>query len=119
MKKIKTTLFYNPRCSKCRQALCFLQENDIKPEIIEYLKTPPTEKELSVILHKLGLKPKELIRTKEQLFIKKYKGKDYSDKDWMKVMCRNPELIERPILIEGDKAVIGRPPGKIFSIIKK
>src|SRR5579863_24025 len=98
MKK-KVTLYYNPRCSKCREALCMLEEKGIEPEIIEYLKTPPTEKELRDLLKKLGLKPMDIIRTKEPLFTEKYKNKKYSDTEWIKIMVKNPILIERPIAI--------------------
>ena len=116
MKKI--TIYYNPRCSKCREALCLLEERGIEADIIEYLKTPPTEKELKGVLDKLGLKPMDIIRTKEPLFIEKYKGKKFSDAEWIKIMSKNPILIERPIAIEGNKAIIGRPPQNILTIIK-
>jgi arsenate reductase len=116
MKKVK--LYYNPRCAKCREALCLLEEKGIEAEIIEYLKTPPTEKELKGVLRNLGLKPMDIIRTKEPLFIEKYKGKKKSDAEWIKIMCKNPILIERPIVIEGNKAVVGRPPQNIFTILK-
>lgn len=117
MKK-KVTLYYNPRCTKCREALCLLEEKGYEAEIIEYLKTPPTEKELKEVLHKLGLKPMDIIRTKEPLFAEKYKGKKYSDAEWIKILCKNPILIERPIAIEGSKAIVGRPPEKIITILK-
>jgi arsenate reductase (glutaredoxin) len=114
----KVTLYYNPRCTKCREALCILEDKGIKTEIKEYLKEPPTEKELKSLLSKLGLKPMNIIRTKEPIFVKKFKGKKYSDAEWIKIMCKNPILIERPIAIEGDKAIVGRPPEKIISILK-
>lgn len=117
MKK-KVSLYYNPRCSKCREALCILEEQDIHPEIIEYLKTPPTEKQLKELLKKLGLKPIELLRKKEPLFEKKFKNKKLSDAEWVKVMCKNPILIERPIAIEGNKAIIGRPVERVVDFIK-
>lgn len=115
MKKVK--LYYNPRCTKCRNVLSLLNEKGIKPEIIEYLKTPPSEKELKEVLHKLGLKPTDLIRNKEPLFIEKYKGKKHTDAEWVMIMSKNPILIERPIIIEGNRAVIGRPEGKILELI--
>lgn len=114
----KVTLYYNPRCSKCREALCVLEEKGIKPEIVEYLKTPPTEKQLKEILKKLGLKAEELLRKKEPLFIEKYKGKKLSEAEWVTVMCKNPVLIERPIAIEGNKAIIGRPAERVIEILK-
>lgn len=117
MKK-KVTLYYNPRCSKCREALCLLEEKGIEPEIIEYLKEPPTEKQLKDLLKKLGLKAEELLRKKEPLFVEKYKTKKLSEAEWVKVMCKNPVLIERPIAIEGNKAIIGRPAERIIEILK-
>ena len=114
----KVTLYYNPRCSKCREALCVLEEKGIEPEIIEYLKTPPTEKQLTDILKKLGLKAEDLLRKKEPLFIEKYKNKKLSNAEWVKVMCKNPVFIERPIAIEGNKAVIGRPAERVIEILK-
>ena len=116
--KKKVTLYYNPRCSKCREALCLLEDKGIETEIVEYLKAPPTEKELKALLNKLGLKPMEIIRTKEPLFLEKYKGKRHSDAEWIKIMSKNPILIERPIAIEGDRAVIGRPAERIITILK-
>ncbi|MGP8216296.1 MAG: arsenate reductase (glutaredoxin) [Bacteroidia bacterium] len=113
----KVTLYYNPRCSKCREALCLLEEKGIEPEIIEYLKTPPTEKQLKDVLKKLGLKPLDLLRKKEPLFAEKYKSKKLSDAEWIKVMCKNPVLIERPIAIEGNKAIIGRPPERVIDVL--
>jgi arsenate reductase len=117
MKK-KVTLYYNPRCSKCREALCMLEEKGIKAELVEYLTTPPTEKELKEVLRKLGLKPMDIIRTKEPLFVEKYKGKKKTDAEWIKILSKNPILIERPIAIEGNKAIVGRPPQNIFTILK-
>ena len=114
----KVTLYYNPRCSKCREALCVLEEKGIKPEIIEYLNAPPTEKQLKELLKKLGLKAEELLRKKEPLFTEKYKNKKLSEAAWVKVMCKNPILIERPIAIEGDKAIIGRPVERVVDFIK-
>jgi len=98
--------------------LCVLEERGIEPEIIEYLKTPPTEKQLNDILKQLGLKAEDLLRKKEPLFIEKYKNKKLSNAEWIKVMCKNPVLIERPIAIEGNKAVIGRPAERVIEILK-
>lgn len=94
-----------------------LEEQGIEPEIIEYLKTPPTEKELKEVLKKLGLKATEILRRKEPLFIEKYKGKDFSNDEWIRIMCKNPVLIERPIAIKDNKAVVGRPPELVIDLI--
>jgi arsenate reductase len=95
-----------------------LEDKGVKTEIIEYLKTPPTEKQLKDLLKKLGIKAMELIRTKEELFQKKYKNKKHTEVEWVKILCKNPILIERPIAIEGNKAIIGRPAEKILTILK-
>lgn len=114
----KVTLFYNPRCSKCREAYDILNGQGCEVEIIEYLKDIPTEKELKNVLKKLGLKPQYLLRKKEPLFAEKYKDKKLTDAQWIKVMCQNPVLIERPVAIYGDKAVIGRPAERVVEILK-
>lgn len=114
----KVTLFYNPRCSKCREAYSVLNEQGCEVEIIEYLKDVPTEKELKEVLKKLGLKPQDMLRKKEPLFIEKYKDKKMSDAVWIKVMHQNPILIERPVAIYGNKAVIGRPAERIIDLLK-
>ena len=77
------------------------------------MKTPPTEKELKDVLKKLGMKAEEIIRKKEELFQKKYLTKKFSDADWIKMLIKNPILIERPIVVIGNKAIIARPPEKV------
>jgi arsenate reductase len=114
----KVTLFYNPRCSKCRDAYDILNGQGCEIEIIEYLKDTPTEKELKEVLKKLGLKPFDLLRKKEPLYVEKYKDKQLTDAQWLKVMCENPILIERPIAIYGNKAVICRPTERVVEILK-
>ncbi|HTB31524.1 MAG TPA: ArsC/Spx/MgsR family protein, partial [Bacteroidia bacterium] len=85
----KVTLFYNPRCSTCRNALGMLNEQGCEVELIEYLKDVPTEKELKEVLKKLGLKPQDLLRKKEPLFAEKYKDKKLTAAQWIKVMTQN------------------------------
>ena len=87
-------------------------------EVIEYLKTPPTETELKSILKKLSMKAEEIIRKKEPLFAKKFSHKKYSESEWVKILSKNPILIERPIIVKGKKAVIGRPPENIDQLFK-
>jgi len=112
-------MFHNPRCSKCRITLNLLQEeHKIKTEVIEYLKTPLTVETLSEVIRKLGIQPRALIRFNEdkakQLKIKASDEK--SDLQWLEIMIENPILIERPIVIYGDKAAIGRPPSKVLEL---
>ena len=112
-------LYHNPRCSKSRQTLSLLEENNAEFEIVEYLKNPPSESEISSILVKLGYSnPLQLIRTKEDLY--KELGvdsfKDDSSK-LIKTMTENPKLIERPILVTDQKAAVGRPPESVLEIL--
>ncbi len=109
--------YHNPRCSKSRQSLAILEEAGAEIEIVRYLDNPPTQKELTSIIQKLGIKPYDLIRRNEAIFKEKYKGKDLTDSQWIKAMVEHPKLIERPILVTGNKAIIGRPPEKILSIL--
>lgn len=97
--------------------MAFLKEQGIEPEIVEYLKTPPDFDTLKSVIQKLGIAPLELIRKNEKIFKENYKGKDLSDDEWIRAMVDNPKLIERPIIIKGDKAVIGRPKENILELI--
>ena len=110
-------IFHNPRCSKSRQGLAILNDAKVDFEIVEYLKTPPSEKEIKDILSKLNMEPIDLVRKNEAIWKENYKGKDLSNEQIIKAMAENPKLIERPIVIKGDKAVLGRPPEKISSLI--
>lgn len=110
-------IYHNARCSKSRQGLALLQDSNKDFEIIEYLKTPLSEKELTDIIDKLQIKPIELVRKNEAIWKEKYKGKNLSNKQIINAMVENPKLIERPIVVNGDLAVIGRPLDKIVSII--
>ncbi|WP_316738875.1 arsenate reductase (glutaredoxin) [Pedobacter aquatilis] len=110
-------IYHNNRCTKSRQALQEL-ENSGKPfEVIYYLETPPTKGLLEELLAKLNIKPLELIRKGEKIFIENYKGKSLSDDEWILAMVENPILIERPIIVSGDKAIIARPTDKINEIL--
>ena len=111
-------IYHNPRCTKSRQTLELIRKAGKDPEVIEYLKDPPTTAELETIILKLGIKPAELLRKNETFFKENYRGKSLSDKEWIKIMTENPILIERPIVVEGNKAVIGRPPENVFNILK-
>lgn len=110
-------IYHNTRCRKSRESLAFLKEQGIEPEIVEYLKTPPDFDTLKSVIQKLGIAPLELIRKNEKIFKENYKGKDLSDDEWIRAMVDNPKLIERPIIIKGDKAVIGRPKENILELI--
>lgn len=111
------TIYHNPRCSKSREGVCFLEEKGIEFNTVKYLDEKITVEELTGILKKLNCKPIELVRTKETLWKENYKDKELSDDEIITIMVENPSLIERPIIISGDKAVIGRPIEKILTII--
>lgn len=112
-------IYHNPRCSKSREALEILNQYQCKVEIREYLKVPPTKKELKELLAKLNCKASDIVRTKEELFQKKFKGKNFSETEWIQILIENPVLIERPIVIDGYKAVIGRPPELVTELINR
>lgn len=108
--------YHNPRCGKSRTALKLLNEKGIEPEIREYLKTTPSANEIKSLLKKLGIKAHDLIRTGESIYKENFKGKELSEDQWIKAMADYPILIERPIYIKGDKAVIGRPPENVLDL---
>jgi len=112
------TIYHNPRCSKSRQTLALLEEKGVAPKVVHYLDNPPSEGELKTILEKLGLSPREFMRKGEV----QYKDLQLEDTDkaeavLIKIMVENPILIERPVVVAGDKAAIGRPPEAILDIL--
>ena len=111
------TIYHNPRCSKSRQGLEVLKESGKDFKVREYLKEPVSEEELSEVLNKLGMAPIELVRTEEKIWKENYKGKDLSDKELIRVMTEHPKLIQRPIVIKDDAAVVGRPASNITELI--
>lgn len=102
-------IFYNPKCSTCRNTLELLREKGIEPEIVEYLKTPPSRAELENVISLLGIRPLELVRVKEPVWKEKYAGKNLSDSQVIDAMLENPILIERPVLVSGSSAMVCRP----------
>ena len=110
-------IYHNPRCSKSREGISVLDEINQPYEIIKYLENPITKEELMDILKKLNYKPLELVRTKEAIWIEKFKGKNLSDKEIIEAMIQNPKLIERPIVINGNKAIVARPKEKMKEIL--
>ena len=110
-------IYHNPRCRKSREGLAILEESGKSFEIVEYLKEIPTAEELKDVISKLGIPAERLLRKGEVDYKENFKGKALSDDEWIEAMIQYPKLIERPIVINGDKAVIGRPPEDIRGII--
>ena len=106
-------IYHNPRCKKSRAGLQYLKDNGVDPEVVEYLKTPLNEAELKDVLVRLNKKPTDIIRTQEAIYKSDFKGKNFTDDEWVKVLLENPKLIQRPIVVKGPKAVIGDPASEI------
>ncbi|MDX8000070.1 arsenate reductase (glutaredoxin) [Xenorhabdus sp. Reich] len=113
------TFYHNPRCSKSRETLKLVEDLGIAPEIIHYLDTPPTVEQLTILLKQLGFQDaRQLMRTKEELYKELNLGDDsLSQKALIQAMAENPRLIERPIVVVGDKARLGRPPEHVKEIL--
>jgi arsenate reductase (glutaredoxin) len=110
-------IYHNPRCSKSRQTLQLIKDAGAEVEIIEYLKDIPTIEEMEMILMKLNLKPTDILRKGEPVYKEKFKNSNFNDDEWIKIMIEYPKLIERPIVIRGNRAVLGRPPENVLDLI--
>ena len=116
---MQVTIYHNPKCAKSRATLQLLEARGIAPVIIEYLKTPPSKTELADLVKLLGIEPRALLRTKEPEY--KQAGLDnakLSDSAILQAMAKHPKLIERPIVVAGRKAALGRPPEDVLKILK-
>ncbi|SHI87716.1 arsenate reductase (glutaredoxin) [Flavobacterium terrae] len=111
------TIYHNNRCSKSREGLCFLEDAKVEIEIVNYLEKSPKKREIKSLLKKLKYKPLELVRQKETIWIQNFKGKDLNDEEIIDAMVKYPTLIERPIIVNGNKAVIARPKERILEIL--
>jgi arsenate reductase len=109
-------IYHNPKCSKSRQTLEIVRSKTSEFEIIEYLKNPLTAKEITVLLSQLNIKPLALVRTQEIIWRENYKGKELTDIEIINAMFENPKLIERPIVVKNNKAVIGRPTENVLGL---
>lgn len=110
-------IYHNPRCSKSRECSILLDESGIEHETVKYIDSGITTGEISGLLKKLGLEPIGLVRQNEKIWIENYKGKALDDNAIVQAMADHPSLIERPIIVRGDKAIIGRPPAKILEFL--
>ena len=102
-------IYHNPRCKKSRAGLQFIKDKTNDIEIVEYLKNPISEGELKELLMKLNKNPLDMIRTQEAIYKSDFKGKNFTDDEWVKIMIENPKLIKRPIVVKNNKAVWGDP----------
>lgn len=103
-------IYHNPRCKKSRAGLKYLEDKGVEFEMVEYLKNPLTEDEFNDILVKMNIKPLDMIRTQEEIYRKQFKGKNFTDEEWVKIMIENPKLIKRPVVVKEYKAVWADPP---------
>jgi arsenate reductase len=110
-------IYHNPRCSKSRQTLKIIKDSGQEFEIVEYLKTPPTEEELQEILQDLNLPIEYLIRKSEEVYKTEFKGKELSDDEWIKALVENPKMLERPIVVKDGQAILGRPPENVQKLL--
>lgn len=111
------TIYHNPRCTKSRQGLAIVEASNSDFEIVKYLDNPLNEAQLTSIISKLGIKPIDLVRKNEAIWKSEYKGKTLTDAELITAMVEHPKLIERPIVVNGNKAVVGRPPETILNIL--
>ena len=110
-------ILHNNRCSKSRCALEILENKGVEPEIIKYLENPLSETEIRDLLKKLNLPASAIIRKGEAIYKENYKGKEMTEDDWVEAMVKHPKLIERPIVIKGNKAVVARPPERVEELL--
>ena len=111
-------IYHNPRCSKSRQTLEILNEKDVDTEIVLYLENPPSPEEVASILQKLGLSSRDIIRKGEEEYkLLNIKDQSLTENELISFMSENPKLIERPIVVKDDKAIIGRPPENVLSLL--
>jgi arsenate reductase len=110
-------IYHNPRCSKSRSALQLLEEKGVDVEVVKYLDNTPNKEELKDLLKKLGMKAEQIVRKGEADYKENFKGKTLSDDEWISAFIEYPKLIERPIFVKGDKAVVGRPPENVLTLL--
>lgn len=113
----KFTIYHNPRCSKSRNTLALLEENGVNPEVVLYLETKPGVDEIKGLLARLGISAGELVRRGEEAYKACGLSRDSSDADILAAMAEHPKLIERPIVVKGDRAVLGRPPENVLALL--
>ncbi len=111
-------IYHNPRCRKSREALNIIQNHGVDPEVVLYLETPPSRNEIREVLQKLDMSAEQLVRKEEKLYKEEYRDKELSEDEWIVVMADNPKLIQRPVVINGTKAIVGRPPESVRVLLQ-
>lgn len=110
-------IYHNARCSKSRAACSLLAERGLEPEVVDYLRIPPTVEELRELARMLGLAPSQLVRRGEDLYRSTFAGRDLTEDQWLVALAEHPILLERPILVRGNRAVVGRPPERVLELL--
>lgn len=114
------TVYYNPQCGTCRKVRERLEARGVKPRLVEYLKTPPTAEELDGVLKKAGLEPEAVTRMQEPVIEEKgIRFEGMSRKEWVKTLVENPVLIQRPLVVHGNRAALARPPENVDVLFAK
>jgi len=111
-------IYHNPRCRKSRETLNIIQNHGIEPEVVLYLETPPSRQEIREVLAKLHMRAEDLVRKEEKLYKDEYKDRQLSEEEWVNILADNPKLIQRPVVINGKKAIIGRPPESVHVLLQ-
>lgn len=112
------TIYHNPKCAKSRAGLNYIKEKGLEYQVIEYMKDILSHKELKDLLMKLNKGPKEIIRIQEDIYKEKFRGKNFTDEEWITILIDNPKLIQRPIVVSGYKAVVAQPVDEIEKLLR-
>ena len=111
------TVYHNPRCSKSRQTLELVKSQGLDAQLVLYLETPPNTAELAILVKKLGISAEQLVRKSEQVYKDNFRNMEMTEAQWLEAMSKHPKLIERPIVVNGDRAALGRPPENVLEIL--
>lgn len=111
------TIYHNPKCRKSREGLQYIQDKGLECNVVEYLRNPLNREQLQELLMKLNMKPDQIVRTQEDEYKEKLKGKQFTYEEWITILLENPKLIQRPIVVKNHKAVLGQPVEEIDRLI--
>ena len=110
-------IWHNPRCRKSRETLALIESRGVQPDVVFYLEKVPSQTEIKKVLKLLNIQAEALVRKGETIYKENYKGKEFTEKEWIQILVENPKLIERPIVIADNEAVIGRPPENVLILL--